>query len=570
MAQAVLELYPEAKLAIGPPIEDGFYYDFDLGRDADGQARTFGPDDLKQIEERMRRIIAGDYELVSRELNADEARALFHDQPYKLELIAQLEAEGLDLSSYRQDTFEDLCRGPHAPRTGALAPDAFKLMSVAGAYWRGDESRPMLQRIYGTAWHSRQALAAYLQRLEEARQRDHRRLGKELELFHLDETAPGMPYWLPNGLIVLRELLAFWHEEHEKRGYQEIASPLVNDISLWKRSGHWEHFRDDMFLIPVDEQRMYCLKPMNCPNAMIVFGLKKRSYRDLPLRLADTDILHRNERAGTLHGLLRVQKLQQDDAHIFVTEEQIAPEFEAVLDLVDRFYDVFGVSYRLRLSTRPAKYMGDLATWNKAEAALRSILDARVGPENYLVDEGDGAFYGPKVDIDIADALGRQWQMGTVQLDFQLPRRFDLSYVDAGGQEQVPVVIHRVIYGSFERFVGILIEHCAGAFPVWLAPQQVAIVPITDRHNEEALRLQQRLKVAGIRAKADLGSERMQAKIRQATMQKVPYMLIIGDREVETGKVSLRQRDGKRHNQVEFAAFVAQVQEKIASRALDL
>ncbi|MDX1686408.1 MAG: threonine--tRNA ligase [Candidatus Promineifilaceae bacterium] len=570
MAQAVLELYPGAKLGIGPPIADGFYYDFDLGQDEAGNRRTFSPDDLEAIERRMRQIIASRHLLVYREIDVDEARRLFQDQPYKLELIAELAERGERLSTYRHDTFEDLCRGPHVAHTGKIPPDAIRLTSVAGAYWRGDEANPMLQRIYGTAWPSKRELKAYIRRVEEAKRRDHRRLGKQMELFHFDETAPGMPYWLPNGLKILRELIAFWREEHEKRGYQEIAAPLVNDVSLWKQSGHWEHYRENMFIIPIDEQRTYALKPMNCPNAMIVYGLKTRSYRDLPLRLADTDVLHRRERTGTLHGLLRVQHIQQDDAHIFVTEEQIEEEYNRILNLVDRFYDVFGLTYQLRLSTRPERFIGDVDTWNKAEAALKRILDARFGPENYQIDVGDGAFYGPKIDIDMADALGRQWQMGTVQLDFQLPRRFGLTYVDENGEDQTPVVIHRVVYGAFERFVGILIEHFNGAFPVWLAPVQAVVIPITDDHHAYVEEVTAKLRAAGVRAEADLGGERMQAKIRHAQLLKVPYMLIAGDREVEAETVSLRKRDGRRQNGMAVEAFLQMVEEKVHRRAVEI
>lgn len=568
MAQAVLELYPGAKLGIGPPIDDGFYYDFDLGRDEEGKRRTFSPDDLEAIETRMRQIIAGRHRLAYREVSAIEARRLFREQPYKLKLIADLEERGEPISTYRHDTFEDLCRGPHVEHTGKIPPDAVKLTSVAGAYWRGDEANPMLQRIYGTAWPSKKALQAYVQRVEEAKKRDHRRLGKQMELFHFDETAPGMPYWLPNGLKILHELIAFWREEHEKRAYEEIAAPLVNDVSLWKQSGHWEHYRENMFIIPIDEKRTYALKPMNCPNAMIVYGLKTRSYRDLPLRLADTDALHRHERKGTLHGLLRVQHVQQDDAHIFVREDQIEEEYGRILDLVDRFYDVFGLAYRLRLSTRPESFVGDVATWNKAEAALRRILDARYGPEAYRVDEGDGAFYGPKIDIDMADALGRQWQMGTVQLDFQLPRRFGLTYVDDAGEERTPVVIHRVVYGSFERFIGLLLEHFNGALPVWLAPVQVVVIPITDDHHAYVEKVTAQLRAAGLRAEADLGDQRMQAKIRQAQLVKAPYMLIAGDREVEADTISLRKRDGRRQNGMAVEAFLQMVEEKIRTRAV--
>lgn len=581
LAQAVLELYPEAKLGIGPPIADGFYYDFDLGQDENGRSRTFSPNDLEQLEKRMRQIIAGEYPLQYREVSADEARRLFADQPYKLELIEGLAHGNVDengqpvedpvvISTYRQDTFEDLCRGPHVAHTGKIPLHGFKLMNVAGAYWRGDEKRPMLQRIYGTAWRSKKELKQHLQWLEEARRRDHRRLGQQLELFHLDETAPGMPYWLPNGMRVLTALINFWREEHEARGYHEISAPLVNDLSLWHTSGHWEHYRENMFVIPIDEQRTYALKPMNCPNAMIVYGLKKRSYRDLPLRLADTDTLHRNERAGTLHGLLRVQQFTQDDAHIFISEDQIAAEYGRIFELVDRFYSIFGLEYRLRLGTRPDGFIGDLDTWNRAEAALQHILDAHARPQNYQVLAGDGAFYGPKVDILMADALGREWQMGTIQLDFQLPRRFELTYTDSDGQQKTPVVIHRVIYGSLERFIGILIEHFNGAFPVWLAPVQVVMIPVTDRHVAYAEQIAAQLRRARVRVQVDDGDGRMNAKIRQAQLLKIPYMLIVGDRE-EAGKtISVRQRDGQQQNNVSPNAFLEHVRQRIESRGLAL
>jgi threonyl-tRNA synthetase len=560
MAQAVLELFPGAKLGIGPAIADGFYYDFDL-------PRPLTPEDLERIERRMEEIKAAAYPFVRRVVTREEARELFRDQPYKLELIAEFPPDEV-ITTYTHDGFTDLCRGPHVRDTSQIG--FFKLLRVSGAYWRGDERRPQLQRIYGTSWPTREQLDAYLHRLEEAERRDHRRLGRELELFHFDPTAPGMPYWLPKGLKILNLLLDFWRQEHEKRGYQEIAAPLINDKSLWEVSGHWDHYRENMFLIQLDEHLTYGVKPMNCPNAMVVYNLKKRSYRDLPLRLSDCDILHRYERSGTLHGLLRVRKFQQDDAHIFVTEDQIEEEFARILEIAQLFYGIFGLRYTLRLGTRPADFMGDPETWDKAEAALQRILDRHAGPGNYLIGEGEGAFYGPKIDILMEDALGRQWQTGTIQLDFQLPRRFGCTYTDRDGTEKTPVVIHRVIYGSLERFIGILIEHFAGAFPVWLAPVQATIIPIADRHLPYAYRVRDRLRDAGLRVEVDDGDERMQAKIRSAQLQKIPYMLVVGDREVNEESLAVRLRTNENIGSMSIERFITMVQRLVAEKSLEL
>lgn len=582
MAEAVQSFYPEVKLAIGPPIEDGFYYDFDLGRDGDGKAITFGPEDVARIEGKMKELLGDAAAFHPSSLPIADALALFADQPYKLELIHDLAQGKLDengrpgaepvseVGLYQHREFVDLCRGPHVASTVEVDPDGVKLLRSSGAYWRGDETRPQLQRIYGTAWHNRADLDAYLQRLEEAQRRDHRRLGKQLELFHLDETAPGMPYWLPNGMKLLNELIKFWREVHEEEDYLEIAAPLVNDKKLWLQSGHWEHYRDNMFLIPVDEQRTYLLKPMNCPNAMIVFGLKKRSYRDLPLRLADTDALHRMERAGTHHGLLRVQNFRQDDAHIFLSEDLIEEEYQRVFNLVDRFYALFGLSYSLKLGTRPDDFLGEIETWDRAEAILHRILMAHAGPGGYEVEEGDGAFYGPKVDIYIKDALGREWQMGTIQLDYQLPLRFDLKYTDRDGQEKPPVVVHRVIYGSLERFIGILIEHFAGAFPLWIAPVQAVVIPIADRHNGYAREVAAAFRRSGLRVQVDDGASRMNAKIRQAQEQKIPYMLIVGDRELNERTVAVRTRLNEDRGAWGWQDFIAHAQSLIKQKALEL
>jgi len=586
MAAAVQEMFPGARFGSGRAIEDGFYYDFELHR-------PLTPGDFPEIEQRMQRIIAGKYPFVRDHWSRLRALEYFRSkgQLYKVELIENLSEE--QVSAYQQQNdfpelcrvqeggswpgevmicqqqlFLDLCSGQLVEHTGQIGP--IKLMSVGGAYWRGDEKRPMLQRLYGTAWFTQEELDQYLWRLEEAQKRDHRELGRELELLHFDATAPGMPYWLPKGFKLLSELIAFWRVEHEKRGYQEISTPLLNDKQIWEISGHWEHFCEDMFLLPVGENQVYGLKPMNCPNAMILFNIKIRSYRDLPLRLADFSILHRHERAGTLHGLLRAQKFQQDDAHIFLMEDQIEDEYQRIFEIADLFYKIFGMKYTLRLGTRPEGYIGDLETWNKAEAVLRSILDKYAGQGNYIVKEGDGAFYGPKADILIEDALGRSWQLGTIQLDFQLPRRFNCSYIDKDGQEKTPVVIHRAICGSLERFIGILIEHTAGAFPVWIAPVQVRLIPIADRHIAYAQQVMEHLRSQGIRVEMDDSRERMNAKIRDAQLQKIPYMLVVGDKEAAQGAVSVRLRTNQNLGRMSLADFVERISGINKARSNDL
>jgi threonyl-tRNA synthetase len=561
MAEAVQAIFPEAKFAIGPAIEDGFYYDFEL-------PRSLTAEDFPDIEQRMTKIVAGKYPFIRERWPREKALEYFRNkgQVYKVELIENLPDD--EVGIYQQHNFLDLCRGPHVENTGQIGP--FKLMRVAGAYWRGDEHRPMLQRLYGTAWFTQEELDAYLWRLEEAQKRDHRKLGKELELFHFDPSAPGMPYWLPKGFKMLLELINFWRSEHEKRGYQEISAPLINDRKIWEISGHWEHYRENMFLIPIDENTVYGVKPMNCPNAMILFNFKTRSYRDLPLRLSDCDTLHRHERAGALHGLLRAQKFQQDDAHIFVMENQIEEEYDHVLELTALFYSIFDLKYSFRLGTRPERYIGDLETWNKAEADLQRILDKHVGPGNYIILERDGAFYGPKIDILMEDALGRSWQMGTIQLDFQLPRRFSCSYIDKDGTEKTPVVIHRVIYGSLERFMGILIEHTAGAFPVWIAPVQARIIPIADRHILYAQEVMQQLRDQGLRVELDDSGGRMNAKIRDAQLQKVPYMLVIGDREVAERAVAVRLRTNEDLGAMPLANFVERITGIVETRSRGL
>jgi threonyl-tRNA synthetase len=579
MAQAVRERFQQegqVSLGVGPATADGFYYDFLL-------PRTLREDDLGWIEQRMREIIAGGYPFELRELTADEAKRLFADEPFKRELIEGIEAGNVDdngeplpehqataLTVYQHDGFVDLCRGPHVERTSDVDPAALKLLTVAGAYWRGDERRPMLQRIYGTVWKTPEDLAQFLWRREEAERRDHRKLGRELELFHLDPTAPGMPYWLPKGVKILNQLLDFWRKDHEERGYQEISSPLVNDKSLWETSGHWDHYKENMFIIPVDEHTTYALKPMNCPNAHVVYNLKARSYRDLPLRLSDSDILHRYERSGTLHGLLRVRRMQQDDAHIFVTPDQIGDEYARIFEICDFYYSIFGLRYELRLGTRPDDYIGDLETWDRAERTLKTILDKRVGAGRYTVEEGDGAFYGPKIDIVMYDALGRQWQMGTIQLDMNLPRRFNCTYTDSDGQRKTPVVIHRVIYGTLERFLGILIEHFAGAFPLWLSPVQVKAIPVRLEQSDYAEEVASQLHSAGLRVEVDHEDAALSAKIRKAQLEKVPVMLVLGQREVDQKQVTPRLRTGENLGAMSLERLTELLRRTVDSKAVDL
>ncbi|MBP7928002.1 threonine--tRNA ligase, partial [Patescibacteria group bacterium] len=533
------EMYPSLKKVMGPPIENGFYFDFDL--DEKVTAENF-----EKIEARMQQIIAENLEIIKHETTYAEAREKFKDNPYKLATIDEIEARGESISLYsmgKKDNYfdVDLCSGPHTKSTGDIK--AFKLLSVAGAYYKGDEKNKMLQRIYGTAFDSKEGLEQYLQHLETARKNEHKKLGVALELYMFHETAPGMAYWLPKGVTLYNELVEFWRKEHQLRGYKEIFSPLINKKELYEISGHWEHYLDDMFIADMGENEIYCLKPMNCPNAMVVFGSKSRSYRELPLRLGDTDCLHRYERSGTLNGLLRIREFRQDDAHIFVSEDQIKSEFESLFEITEKFYSIFGLQYTFRLGTRPEKFMGDPKFWDIAEKELTKILEN--SGKDYFVLEGDGAFYGPKIDILMKDALGRDWQMGTLQLDFQIPQKFDLKYVAPDGTLKTPVVIHRVVYGSLERFIGILIEHFGGALPMWLSPVQVQIVPISEKHLDYSQKVAQSLIQEGLRVEIDINDGTMQNKIRHAQEQKIPYMLVLGDKEVETNTASLRLRSGE-------------------------
>lgn len=564
MAAAIQKLYPQAKFGVGPTVEDGFYYDIDLDS-------PLAPADLEKIEKEMEKLRNENLKFEREEMEIDEAVKLFKKlgQDYKVELLSDLKQHGTTVASeiygndseqkksnvksssssadkhmsnvsiYKTGDFIDLCRGPHVKSTKDIA--AFKLTKLAGAYWRGDEKNKMLTRIYGTAFATQPELDEHLAMLEEAKKRDHKILGPRLELFDFHETAPGMPYWLPKGLIVMNTLIDFWRQEHQKRGYQEIATPLINKKQLYVTSGHWDHYQENMFISETEEGETYALKPMNCPNAMVVYGLRKRSYRELPLRLSDTDTLHRFERSGTLNGLLRVRSFRQDDAHIFVTPEQIKDEVERIFEITETFYSLFNMEYSFRLGTRPEKFMGQAKVWDRAEKELEEIL--KKSKKKFTVLKGDGAFYGPKIDILMKDVLSREWQMGTIQLDFQIPLKFNLTYTDKDGAEKTPVAIHRVIYGSLERFMGILIEHYSGAFPAWLSPVQVALLPVsTDKHLKYCQKLSQELQDKGARVWIDDSSETVGKKIRNSEQQKIPFMLVVGDKELSGSKLSVRER----------------------------
>lgn len=559
LAAAVVEKFSDAELAIGPPTAEGFYYDIRF-------PNPIAEQDLRGLEQRMRELIREDLPFRQTTWPKAKATRFFAKQPFKLELIRELPGKTVGISQVGD--FTDLCRGGHVERTKDIPPDAFRLVTIAGAYWRGSEKNPMLTRIYGLAFESKKELEEHARHMEEVKRRDHKTLGPQLELFFFHETAPGMPYWLPNGVTVLNELVRFWHEEHAKRGYQEIASPLVNKKELWETSGHWEFYKDDMFVLQTGERDVYGIKPMNCPNAMVVFGSELRSYRDLPLRLSDTDILHRYERSGTLNGLLRARSFRQDDAHNFITEDQIESEYGEILDIAARFYGVFGLAYSFRLGTRPEKFLGDAKTWSQAEAALKRILDRKVGKGRYAILEGDGAFYGPKVDILMTDALGREWQMGTIQLDFQLPRRFKLSYIDDRGKKRTPVVIHRVIYGSLDRFVGILIEHFGGVFPLWLAPVQVRVLSVSQQAGGYAREAADAFRNAGLRVELDDSDETIGKKILRAETMKTPVMAVVGERERAARTLALRAHGGKNLGAQPLAATVQRLLQLSREKAL--
>jgi threonyl-tRNA synthetase len=579
MAQAVVEMFPEAKYTIGPPVENGFYYDFDL-------PRNLTPEDLEKIEKRMRQIIAGRHPFEKRVLSADEARQIFKDQPYKLELIAGLEQGGFDeygnplvekpdISIYQHDQFVDLCRGPHVENTSQIRPDAVRLMNVAGAYWRGDEHNPQLQRIYGTAWRSKQELEQYLQQLEEAKKRDHRKLGKDLEIFFFDdEVGPGLPLWLPNGGVMIEELEKLAKETEEKAGYVRVRTPHLAKEDLFLHSGHLPYYTESMYPPMEMEGVKYYVKPMNCPMHHKIFGSKPRSYRELPLRLAEYGTCYRYEKSGELMGLLRVRSMQMNDAHIYCSEEQFEQEFMGVIDLYHYYFKLFGLEkYVMRLSLHDKaglgkKYVDNERLWHKTEDMVRNAM--RNGNVPFVEAANEAAFYGPKIDVQVWSAIGREFSLATNQVDFAQPGRLNLEFINRDGAPETPLCIHRAPLSVHERMIGFLIEHYAGNFPVWLSPEQVRVIPITDSHHAYASQVARQLKDQGVRAEADLGPDRMNAKIRQAQLMKVPYMLVVGDQEVQNAAVSLRVRDGRRQDNMPLGEFIHQVVSRIQSRSAEL
>lgn len=561
MSQAVKRLFPSVKLAIGPAIDSGFYYDFDV-------EKPFTDEDKLKIEAEIKNIIKEDLKIEKFVLSKAEALKLMEEkgEKYKIELINEL-PEDVEISFYKQGDFVDLCAGPHLESTGKVK--AVKILSSSAAYWKGDENRETLQRIYAIAFPKASMLEEHMQMLEEAKRRDHKKIGRQLELFFFDETAPGMPYWLPKGLKMFNTLIEFWRREHEARGYEEFSAPQLNSSNLWKTSGHWEHYKEDMFVLEDADGSEQALKPMSCPNAIKVYQTKLRSYKDLPLRYNDVDVIHRNEKSGQLNGLFRVRMFRQDDSHNFIMESQIADEIKDILDIANKFYAVFGLEFVPSLSTRPDDFMGDIAVWDKAEKQLKDLLTEMYGEGNFNIKEKDGAFYGPKIDIQMKDCLGREWQMGTIQLDFQLPLRFDLSYINEKGEKEVPIIIHRVIYGSLERFIGILTEHFEGAFPVWVAPVQVKILPISEMQLDYANEVKAKLAAKGIRAEVDKRSEKIGYKIREAQLAKVPYMLVLGENEKNEQKVNVRPRHGENLGEMEVNKFIEKILDEIENYKLN-
>jgi threonyl-tRNA synthetase len=579
MAQAVLEFFPDTKYTIGPPVENGFYYDFEF-------SQPIVQEDLEKIEKRMRQIVSGGHEFKKRVLSAEEARQIFAEQPYKLELIEGLEKGGLDeygnpldvqpeISIYQHDTFTDLCRGPHVENTRQINPSAFKLMSIAGAYWRGDENNKMLTRIYGTAWEKPDELKQYLAMLEEAKKRDHRKLGKELDIFFFDdEVGPGLPMWMPNGTIIADELENLAKEMEEEAGYQRVRTPNLTKEDLFLRSGHLPYYAESMYPPMELEGVKYYVKPMNCPMHHKIFGARPRSYRDLPVRLAEYGTCYRYEKSGELFGLMRVRSMQMNDAHIYCSEEQFESEFMGVIDLYKKYFDLFGIEkFVMRLSLHAKaglgkKYEDNERLWLKTEDMVRRAMQN--GGVPFVEVQNEAAFYGPKIDVQIWSAIGREFTLATNQVDFSVPEKFDLKFVNHEGQDEIPLCIHRAPLSTHERMIGFLIEHYAGAFPVWLAPEQVRVIPITDSQNEYAQQVEKELRAAGIRARADLNSDRMNAKIRQAQLMKVPYMLVLGENERQAGQVSLRARDGSQENGLVLADFIARAKDRISRRAKEL
>ena len=555
MAQAVKRLYPETKLAIGPSIKDGFYYDVD-------RETPFTGEDLEKIEAEMKKIVKEGLRLERFTMTREEAIQFMQEkeEPYKVQLIEDL-PEDAELSFYRQGEFVDLCAGPHLMNTKPVK--AFKLTSLAGAYWRGNEKNKMLTRIYGTAFTKKADLEEYLSRIEEAKKRDHRKLGRELGIFMMREEGPGFPFFLPKGMVLKNTLLDYWREIHNKAGYVEISTPIMLNRQLWETSGHWDHYKENMYTTVIDEQD-FAIKPMNCPGGVLVYESEPRSYRDLPLRMGELGLVHRHEKSGQLHGLMRVRCFTQDDAHIFMTPEQIRDEIKGVATLINEVYSLFGFKYHVELSTRPEDSMGDDALWEKATDGLRQAL-AAVG-RDYTLNPGDGAFYGPKIDFHLKDVLGRTWQCGTIQLDFQMPEKFDMSYIGEDGEKHRPVMVHRTVFGSMERFIGILTEHFAGAFPTWMAPVQAMIIPITSDQAQYADELAAKLKADGVRVEVDHRSEKMGYKIREATVQKTPYMLVVGGKEAENGTVSLRSYKNGDEGVKSFDEFHAAIIDEIQNR----
>lgn len=558
MAQAVKRLYPDVKLTIGPAIEDGFYYDFDV-------ERPFSPEDLEKIEKEMKAIVKEGFEIEKFELEPAEAIKLMEEknEPYKVELINEHAEKGEPISFYRQGEFTELCAGPHLMDMKVVK--AFKLTNCTGAYWRGDAKNKMLCRVYGTAFPKASMLEEHLTMLEEAKKRDHRKIGKELELFTIMEEGPGFPFFLPKGMILKNTLVDYWREIHRAAGYDEIQSPMMLNRALWERSGHWDHYKENMYTTVIDDTD-FAVKPMNCPGGILVYKTKMHSYKELPLRMGELGLVHRHELSGALHGLMRVRCFTQDDAHIFMTREQIKDEIKGVVSLIDKVYSTFGFEYHIELSTQPEDSMGAKEDWDIATDALRDAI-TELGYD-YEVNEGDGAFYGPKLDFHLTDCLGRTWQCGTIQLDFQLPERFELEYIGADGEKHRPIMIHRVVFGSIERFIGILTEHFAGAYPTWLAPVQVKLLPIADRHLDYLYDVKKSLEAKGVRCEIDDRSEKMGFKIRAAQLEKVPYMIIAGDKDIENGTISVRSRKDGEQGAMTLDAFIENIMEEIETKAL--